>query len=240
MNFDRLVKIEVYKLGRMDYYIFTGLFVLTNFVLPLVVGDLLLQNLDGPALLGFYHAVATKFVFLGVIVAASREFDNNVNRKRLLNGYKRHELFLSQLVLVALYALSLLLLALGSLIGLSLITNGDFSFFVGVDMVTFLGFFLSLLAWGVFAVFLVNLYGRALWPILMYFALVFVEMILGFMGKMNQSQNGVDYLQYFRPLELMNGLYNLEGFSTVLILVLVVYLIVFHLTSFFVLKKADI
>lgn len=240
MNFDRLVKIEVYKLARLDYYIFTGLFVLTNFVLPLVVGDLLLQNLDGPALLGFYHSVATKFVFWGVIVAASREFDNNVNRKRLLNGYKRHELFLSQLVLVGLYALSILLLALASLLGLSLITKGDFSFFGGIDMVTFLGFFLSLLAWGVFAAFLVNLFGRALWPILIYFALVFVEMVFSLMGKMNEAQKGVDHLQYFRPMELMNDLYNLNGFSAVLILVLVVYLVVFHLTSFFILKKADI
>ncbi|MDO9551301.1 hypothetical protein [Rhodonellum sp.] len=240
MHFDRLVKIEVYKLARTDYYIFTGLFVLTNFVLPLVVGDLLLQNLNGQTLLGFYHSVATKFVFWGVIVAASREFDNNVNRKRLLNGYKRHELFISQVVLVALYVLSMLILAFVSLTGLSLITTGDFSFFIGINAVSFLGFFLSLFAWGFFAVFLVNLFGRALWPILIYFALVFVEMILGLMGKLNEAQNGVDHLKYFRPMELMNDLYNLGGFPKGLILVLVIYLIVFQLTSFFILKKADI
>jgi len=240
MTPSQLLRIEIYKLSRIDFYLFVGLFVIITLILPLTASKFALAGLNGPDLLNFMHTVVIRFMVLGVIIAAAREFSDGVNRKRLLNGYKRHELFLSQLIVVGIYSLSLVFMAIIGAVILSLYYFQNLELLLSPPAFWYLGFWLSTFAYGLFAVFLVNLFGRALWPILMYFLLAFVESILKLLGMYTQAQFGVDRFTYFRPLDLMSDLFKFEGLGMGLIVAIAVYLLLFQGISLLILKKIDI
>jgi len=238
MTFAQLLKIELYKLQRFDFYLFAGLYLLLIISIPFGISSTFGTAISATDSVKFMHMVSIKLMFFGTIVAIAREYANNVNRKRLLNGYRRHELFLSQLITVGLYVTAILLLSLFAIPILSMF-GGRFSGFLDVPWYWYAGLLLSNVVWGLFAVFLVNIFKRALWAILVYVGINFIEIPLKFIGQFQLASGGKDKMVFFAQMDLFNKVQTFEGLNLILIITLMVYLILYQVGSLWIIKKRD-
>jgi hypothetical protein len=238
MSFFQMLKIEVYKLQRFDFYLFAGLYLILIIAIPFGVNSMFGNALSSPEAVRFMHMVSIKLMFFGTVIAASREYTNHVNRKRLLNGYSRLELFLSQLITVGLYVTAIMILSLLAIPILGLIVGG-FSGFLEIPWYWYAGLLMSNVAWGLFAVFLVNIFKRALWAILVYFGISFFEIPLKFIGQFQLASGGKDNMVFFAQMELFDKLQTFEGLNLTLSIALVVYLLLYQLGSLLIFKKTD-
>ena len=238
MTFAQLLKIEIYKLQRFDFYLFSGLYLLLILAIPFGLTSIFGNPISATDSVKFMHMVSIKLMFFGTIVAIAREYTGNVNRKRLLNGYSRHGLFLSQLIIVGLYVSVILLLSLFAVSILSLI-GGGISGFLETPWYWFAGLILSNVAWGLFAVFLVNIFKRALWAILVYIGINFIEIPLKIVGQFQLASGGKDKTVYFAQMDLFNKTQTFEGLNLMLILTLIMYLFLYQFVSLWIIKKRD-
>jgi hypothetical protein len=238
MTFLQMLKIEIYKLQRFDFYLFAGLYFLLIIAIPFGVNSIFGTAISAADSVKFMHMVSIKLMLFGTIVAIAREYTNNVNRKRLLNGYRRLELFLSQLITVGLYVSAILLLSLFAIPILSLI-GGGFSGFLEVPWYWYAGLLLSNVAWGLFGMFLVNIFKRALWAILVYIGINFIEIPLKFIGQFQLASGGKDRMVYFAQMDLFNKVQTFESVNLMLIITLMVYLILYQVGSLWIIKKRE-
>ncbi|WP_373521055.1 hypothetical protein [Aquiflexum sp.] len=238
MTLPQMLKIEIYKLERFDFYLFAGLYLLMIIAIPFGVNSIFGNAISSTESVKFMHMVSIKLMFFGTLVAVSREYTNQVNRKRLLNGYRRHELFLSQLITVGLYVMAIMVLSLLSIPILGLIIGG-FSGFLDIPWFWYTGLLLSNIAWGLFAVFLVNIFKRALWAILVYFAISVIEIPLKIAGQFQLASGGKDNMVYFAQMELFNKFQTFEGLNFTLVIALIVYLLLYQFGSLLIIKRRD-
>jgi hypothetical protein len=238
MTFVQLLKIELYKLQRFDFYLFVGLYLLLIIAIPFGVNSIFGNAISATDSVKFMHTVSVKLMFFGIIVAIAREYTNHVNRKRLLNGYKRLDLFLSQLITVGLYVTAIMILSLLAIPVLGLIVGG-FSGFFEIPWFWYAGLLLSNVAWGLFGVFLVNIFKKALWAILVYVGINFIEIPLKFIGQFQLASGGKDKMVFFAQMDLFNKVQTFEGLNLILIITLIVYLIIYQVGSFWIIKKRD-
>lgn len=238
MTFLQMLKIDIYKLQRYDFYLFAGLYLLLIIAIPFGVNSIFGNAITSNEAVKFMHMVSIKLMLFGTIVAVSREYTNQVNRKRLLNGYKRHQIFLSQLITVGLYVSTIMILSLLAIPILGLIVGG-FSGFLEIPWSWYAGLMLSNVAWGLFAVFLVNIFKRALWAILVYFGLSFIEIPLKFVGQFQLASGGKDNMVYFAQMDLFNKFQTFEGLNFTLVIALIVYLLLYQFGSLLIIKRRD-
>ncbi|WP_194975783.1 hypothetical protein [Aquiflexum lacus] len=238
MTFSQMLKIEMYKLQRFDFYLFAGLYLLLIIAIPFGVNSIFGNAISYTEAVRFMHLVSIKLMLFGTIIATSREYTNQVNRKRLLNGYKRHQLFLSQLITVGLYVSTIMILSLLAIPILAMIVGG-FSGFLEIPWIWYAGLMLSNIAWGLFAVFLVNVFKKPLWAILAYFGLSFIEIPLKFVGQFQMASGGKDNMVYFAQMDLFNKFQTFEELNFALVIALIVYLLLYQFGSLLIIKRRD-
>ncbi len=238
MSLAQMLKIELFKIKRFDFYLFAGLYLFLIVAIPIGINAVFKQVLDGSNTLGFMHSVSIKLMLFGVIVAQAREYSNDVNRKKILNGYNRDDLFIAQLIIVGIYTLTILLLSLLAMPAIALALGG-FSIYAQTPSFWILGLVLSNLSWGVFATFLINIFKRPLWAVLAFLGYVFIEFIFKILGQFQEEKHGWNLLIYFSPMELFNRLNTFENLTLGLLLTIVGYVLVFQLVSLFILKRRD-
>jgi ABC-2 type transport system permease protein len=117
-----LLKIEWFKLNRVNTLIWFGLFALLVSLLAYLTGMNTVLITDPvekqKALFESFLAVAfglsDLFMIVMVIILSTREYAHNVGRKKLINGYSREELFESHILFLMLFsfiAIALLLIS---------------------------------------------------------------------------------------------------------------------------------
>jgi hypothetical protein len=240
MTFRQHFQIELYKLKRPDFYIFAAL-CLTAFIgLPIVMMNYGQQSrmVD---LVESAGKIGSIFIVYGLIVALTREFTNMTNRKRVLNGYSRQDLFISQIVVVGLYVTFVILAVIVALPIIFLLWEHDWSSYVeGMRGYKVVGSFLALLSYGILGSFLGVITGKAHWAILIYWGWGIVELAGKFLGFFAQAQGKTNIYQYFMPLNLFSQLQQFYLHDVGLLLTLVVMLMLFQGLSLFKFLKADL
>ena len=184
--------------------------------------------------------VGSILVIYGLIVAMTREFYNNVNRKRILNGYSRQDLFISQLVTVSLYVGFIILTVLVAIPFHWLLGGLSFEAYAeGMAFYMVIGSLLALVCYGILGSFLGVITGKPHWAILIYWGWGFVEMVGRFMDMYYMSQGRAEVFKYFMPLSIFSQVqaFQLQGIG--LLVALVLFLALFQGLSLFKFLKAD-
>ena len=240
MTFRQHYSIEIFKLRRPDFYIFAFLAVASFFLLPIAQKSFTLTNVMMVDLVSSAGQIGSVLVIYGLIVATTREFYNNVNRKRILNGYSRQDLFISQLVTVSLYIGFILLTVLVAIPFHWLLGGLSFGAYAeGMALYKVVGSILSLVCYGILGSFLGVITGKPHWAILIYWGWGLVELVGRFMDMYYMTQGRGAIFKYFMPLDMFSQVQSYQLQDMGLLVALVLFLALFQGLSLFKFLKAD-
>jgi len=240
MTLKQHFQIEFYKLKRPDFYIYAFIVVASFLLIPLVEKFITGKGVSMVSLIKAGGLVGNVLVIYGLIVALTREFYNNAVRKRILNGYSRQDLFISQLVIVALYIGSIVL-AILVVIPIHWLVGGMSyaEYTAGMAFYKVIGSFLTLVCYGIFGSFLGVITGKAHWAILVYWGWGILEIPGGFLDMYNVSQGNPEVYKYFMPLSMFSKVQSYQLQEVGLLVALVLFLALFQGLSLFKFLKAD-
>lgn len=240
MTLKQHFQIEFYKLKRADFYIFSFLTVASLIFLGIAQQAFTGTNIKLVELVKGAGQVGSILIIYGLIVALTREFNNNANRKRILNGYSRQDLFISQLVTVSLYIGFIILTVLVAIPLLWLLGGESFAVFTeGMAIYKIAGSFLSLVCYGILGSFLGVITEKAYRAILIYWAWPFLEMVGGFIDMYYVTQGRAEVFKYFMPLNIFSQVQAFQLQEVGLLVALVLFLALFQSLSLFKFLKAD-
>lgn len=232
--------IEIYKLKRTDYYIFSFLVIATFLLLPQVQQYFTYVPVKMVDLVESAGRIGSIFIVYGLIVALTREFYNNVNRKRILNGYSRQDLFISQLVTVSLYIGFIILTVMVAIPIHWLLGGQSFAAFTdGMAFYKVAGSFLALVCYGILGSFLGVITGKPHWAILIYWGWGVLELAGRFMDMYYMAQGRDEVFKYFMPLGMFSQVQAYQLQEIGLLVALVLFLALFQGLSLFKFLKAD-
>lgn len=232
--------IEIYKLRRTDFYIYAFLVIAAFLLLPIIQKSFTMEDVKMIELVEAAGRLGSILLVYGLMVALTREFYNNVNRKRILNGYSRQDLFISQMVTVSLYIGFIILIILvvipvhwffGSL------SFGDYA--EGMAFYKVIGSLLALVCYGILGSFLGVITGKPHWAILIYWGWGLVELAGRFMDMYNMAQGRAEVYKYFMPLNMFSQVQAYQLQEVTLLAALVLFLALFQGLSLFKFLKTD-
>jgi len=240
MTFSQHYRIEIFKLKRPDFYIFAFLAVAPLFFLPIAEKYFTLNDVKMVDLVRGAGKVGSILVIYGLIVAMTREFYNNVNRKRILNGYSRQDLFISQLVTVSLYVGFIVLTVMVAIPFHWLLGGLSFEAYAeGMAFYMVIGSLLALVCYGILGSFLGVITGKPHWAILIYWGWGLVELAGRFLDMYNMAQGRAEVYKYFMPLSMFSQVQSYQLQEVGLLVALVLFLALFQGLSLFKFLKAD-
>ena len=240
MSLKQHFNIELYKLKRPDFYIFAFLVIAAFLLLPIIQKSFSRVDVKMVDLVESAGQIGSILVIYGLIVALTREFYNNVIRKRILNGYSRQDLFLSQMVTVTLYIGFIVLTVLVVIPVHWLFGSLSFAEYAeGMGYYKVIGSFLALVCYGILGSFLGVITGKPHWAILIYWAWGLLELAGRFMDMYNMAQGRAEIYKYFMPLSMFSQVQTYQLQEVGLLVALVLFLALFQGLSLFKFLKAD-
>jgi len=233
-------RIEVYKLRRTDFYIFAFLVMAAFIFLPQFQQYFTNLPVKMADLVESAGRIGSTFIVYGLIVALTREFYNNVNRKRILNGYSRQDLFISQVVIVSLY-IGFVVMTVLVAIPIQWIFGGESfaAFTEGMAFYKIAGSLLALICYGILGSFLGVITGKPHWAILIYWVWGILEVAGRFLDMYYMTQGRAEVFKYFMPLSIFSQVQAFQLQEVSLLVALVLFLALFQGLSLFKFLKAD-
>lgn len=240
MTLKQHFQIETYKLSRPDFYIFAFLVMATFILLPQAQQYFTNIPVKMVDLVESAGKIGSFFIIYGLIVALTREFYNNVNRKRILNGYSRQDLFISQLVIISLY-IGFVMLTVLVAIPIQWLFGGESfaSFTEGMALYKVAGSITAMICYGILGSFLGVITGKPHWAILIYWGWGFLELGGRFMDMYYMTQGKAAVFKYFMPLSMFSQVQAFQLQEVGLLVALVLFLALFQGFSLFKFLKAD-
>lgn len=255
MKLSNILHIEILKLNSRRNYFLISIFILINFLLIAALftlsltlssdhlNDTKIGEIQG--LQNFYnHFISTIsflpniFIALIIMVNVGNEFNNGILRKNIIDGYSKHEYFLSKMcfifyiafIIFIIYHLTFLLF--GKLLRAYSFTE-LFSVISIAGMIKLCIIFFSYSSIALLIVTLLKGMGSSIISLLSY---IFIEKLLVFFDN---SMINIGYSDYL-PLNVLNKVTYLYQLSTLTIIQILIYLFIIILSSYVILLKKDI
>jgi ABC-type transport system involved in multi-copper enzyme maturation permease subunit len=243
-----LVSIEWLKLKRLNT--FKVILIVYALLLPFIFYTLSLMDVYGtfydesiyvfPAVYHYVTYISSYFnLILGVIIVVFtlNELKFRTQRQNMIDGLSKKEIILSKFYVITLMSVAITLYTFLIAVCFAF-ANGGTDIFEGIR---YIGFYLiSTFGYFIFAFFLANLLKNPALAIVFYLLSTFLEGIVGLFAK--------DYAQFF-PLSTFGNLIPLpiipDGFNYAMTEIQraglgFVYVLIFMLLSYWVLKKRDV
>jgi len=211
----------------------------------------------------YLAAILKIFLMLVIVSMMSNEYSNNTLKQNLIDGLSKQEFVLSKFYTVILFALvSTIFVGLTTLI-LGLIYS-DYTEFaiVMTDLNYLLAYFIKLVAFFSFGLFLGVLVKRSAFAIGLLFIWFIVESIFIGLMKWNWKIPNYEHFTQFLPLNAMSNLIKepftrfnavktaakqlgetiIKDFSVqnIDLLIVMIWIVIFIYTTYFILKKRDL
>ncbi|WP_226391156.1 hypothetical protein [Penaeicola halotolerans] len=194
----QLLKIEWYKLQRLEVYIILALYFLLitaisffSTVFQIDAGRSAEAVFTPDFFLQVSASIGTLLIVIMVMLTISRERTNQSNRKRLINGYTRDDIYTAQFIQVKLvWGLFLVTWLLTAFCSALFVGLNPISFFGDFTTGQFLGVVFGFLAKGILAAFWITLMGKVILGLVLYFAWSVLETILDLIAKVSATASG--------------------------------------------------
>ncbi|MBS9523719.1 hypothetical protein KIH41_13185 [Litoribacter ruber] len=232
MTLRQHLDIEFYKLNRPDYFIFFTILVISLVAFP-IYGMIKLSPLFTlNEFFSIVNQVGTLAVVYGAIVAITREFTNGTNRKRIVNGYSRTDLFISKLVIVFYYVSTVVVLTAFTLLAL-VAFKGSEVFINSFPIQKLMAVLAAIICYGLIGASLGAVTTKAHRAILIFWGIGFLEMALNILSLTHP------FAQFFRPLVSIGNFTSPEHLYTWHYIILGLFLAGLLGGSFLKFKRAD-
>jgi ABC-type transport system involved in multi-copper enzyme maturation permease subunit len=211
----------------------------------------------------YLAAILKIFLMLVIVSMMSNEYSNNTLKQNLIDGLSKQEFVLSKFYTVILFALvSTIFVGLTTLI-LGLIYSDYTEFAIVItDLNYLLAYFIKLVAFFSFGLFLGVLVKRSAFAIGLLFIWFIVESIFIGLMKWNWKIPNYEHFTQFLPLNAMSNLIKepftrfnavktaakqlgetiIKDFSVqnIDLLIVMIWIVIFIYTTYFILKKRDL